>query len=91
MMRMVLVLCSALLLLAGCNRQTKTESEGFRPGTAQAEVLSQITNLNGRILRQTTNEVLAEVSPPNIQGPVQVHLTFVDGVLDQVYFLPRRQ
>ena len=89
-MRIVRVLCSALLLLAGCNRQAGSKSEGFRPGTPQAEVLSQIVNLNGTILRQTTNMVLAEVSPPNITGPVQVQLTFVNGVLDQVYFLPRR-
>jgi hypothetical protein len=88
-MRIVLVLCSALLLLAGCTRESSSESQGFRPGTAQAEVLQQLTKMNGKILSQTTNGVLAEVTVPEINGPVRVHLTFDQGVLDRVYFLPQ--
>lgn len=89
-MRRILVICSALFLLVACSRQSASES-GFRAGTPQAEILKQISKMNGRILKQTTNEVLAEVTPPEIKSPVQVQLTFVGGVLDRVYFVPRPQ
>jgi hypothetical protein len=89
-MRIILVLCLALLLL-GCSRRSAGETKGFRPGASQEEVLDQISKLKGRIVQQTSNAILAEVSPPDVAGPVLVHLSFDGGVLDRVYYPPRSQ
>lgn len=90
-MRVFLVLGAALFLLAGCSRQRISELQGFRPGTPRQEVIAQISKLNGKILNQTSNAVLAEANPPEMKGPVQVPLTFEGGVLDRVYYPPRSQ
>ena len=57
-------------------------------GTVRDEVVHQLERINATLLQNTPELVRAEFKPPELKKPLQVELSFQDGKLAKVTYVP---
>ena len=90
MKKTILILATSLILVGcGAHHSQNVSSVGFAGGAAQDGVVHQLEQMHATLLTNTPELVRAEFQPPELKRPMQVELTFRDGKLAGVNYIPQ--
>jgi len=90
-MKMTVLILACLLMLAGydAHHSAATSSVGFAAGATREDVVHQLQQMHATMLTNTAELVRAEFKVPELKKPMQVELTFLDGKLAGVNYIPQ--
>jgi uncharacterized lipoprotein NlpE involved in copper resistance len=91
-MKKIITVIACSLLLLGCGNQQSqqdTSNIGLTPGSARDAIVKQLKSIHARILKDSPELVLAEFSTPESKRPMRVELSFAEGKLNTVDYIPQ--